>query len=91
MTGFRGPSAGDVAAADAPVALADSPPRSADERWGWRTLPRKIVLFRADLPPGRYDFAFEFVGGDDVVVSVDYLYGVEVRAGDWSFFNRRVF
>ena len=57
----------------------------------WRTLPSAIWLFRADLAPGDYDIELELMDDFGNVVAWDVLYDVEVRAGEWSFFNRRVF
>lgn len=63
---------------------------TADTR-SWLTLPESIVLVRASLPPGEYDLPLELADAQGRPLETITLHGVRVRAGDWTFVNRRVF
>ncbi len=58
---------------------------------GWVTLPKVITLIRVDLPPAVYDFVLEYRDDWGTVISRERLDDVEITAGEFSFFSRRVF
>lgn len=76
--------------AGALVNLAGVLTERADTR-SWLTLPSVIALARLDLPPGRYDLEVSYRDAAGRLVASEVLTGVEVVAGDWSFYSRRVF
>ena len=62
----------------------------ADTR-SWLTLPGGIALVRVDLPPGRYDLEVSYLDAGGRVVATETISDVDVVAGDWSFYSRRIF
>jgi hypothetical protein len=51
----------------------------------WQALPAQIRVARLFLPPGHYKLASEALGEDNVVVGVDSIGEVELRAGESRF------
>ncbi len=63
---------------------------TADTR-GWLTLPEHVQLVRLTLPAGVHDVSLELAGADGRELGQVTIPGLEVRAGDWTFHNHRVF
>ncbi len=63
---------------------------TADTR-GWLTLPEHVQLLRTRLPVGTHDLTVELYDASGRSLGAITVPGVEVRAGDWTFVNHRVF
>ncbi len=63
---------------------------TADTR-SWLTLPEKIHLTRLSLPAGVYELQVELLDRQGRSAGEFTVPGVEVRAGDFTFLNRRAF
>ena len=63
---------------------------SADTR-SWLTLPGNVHLARLSLPAGTYDLQVELLDRQGRALRTMTIPAVEVRAGDFTFLNRRVF
>ncbi len=62
----------------------------ADTR-GWLTLPRGVFLARMSLPAGVHDLKIELLDESGRGVDTLVVPDVEIRRGEWTFLNRRVF
>ncbi len=62
----------------------------ADTR-SWLTLPQRILMVRLSLPAGRYDLKVELADAAGAPLRTEVLPDLVVRAGDWTFANRRIF
>ena len=63
---------------------------TADTR-GWLTLPDHVQLLRTRLPAGIHDLDVDLFDASGRPLGRVTVPGVEVRAGDWTFVNHRVF
>jgi len=63
---------------------------TADTR-GWLTLPEHIQLVRLSLPEGVHDVTVDLVGAGGRDLGTVTIPGLDIRAGDWTFHNHRVF
>jgi hypothetical protein len=63
---------------------------TADTR-SWMTLPEHVQLVRMRLPAGVHDVAVDLLDARGHSLGELQIGSVEIRAGDWTFHNHRVF